>query len=100
MTTEYYDTKQSVEEYIHLAKDVNGLELIQKLKTYLPLKSKLLELGTGPGTDWHMLSKDFDTVGSDDSNEFLHHLNSKYPAGTFEALDAITIKTDQKFDGI
>ena len=38
MTAGYYKTKESVEEYIKLAKDVNGGELIEKLKKFLPPK--------------------------------------------------------------
>jgi hypothetical protein len=42
----YYKTKESVAKCIRLAKDVNGGELIEKLKGFLPSKSKLLEIGT------------------------------------------------------
>jgi hypothetical protein len=34
MSKEYYKTKESVSEYIKLAKDVSGLELIEKLKDF------------------------------------------------------------------
>lgn len=100
MPTDYYNTKESVNEYIRLAKDVHGGELINKLKKFLPSKSKLLELGSGPGTDWNMLIEDYKVVGSDNSSEFLSHLNTKYPTGHFIELDAITLKTGEKFDGI
>ena len=100
MTTDYYKTKESVEEYIKLAKDVNGVVLIDKLKEFLSAKSNLLEIGTGPGTDWNILKGDFEVVGSDNSKEFLNHLISKNPTGKFLELDAITLKTDEKFDGI
>jgi len=100
MTTNYYKTKESVEEYIRLAKDVNGAELIKKLKEFLPLKSSLLEIGTGPGTDWNLLVEDYEVVGSDNSHEFLSHLISSNPKGRFIDLDAITLSTDEKFNGI
>jgi len=100
MTKKYYKTKESVEEYIRLAKDVNGGELIEKLKEFLPSESTLLEIGTGPGTDWSILKGDYEVVGSDNSPEFLKHLNAKYPNGAFLELDAITLHTNQKFDGI
>jgi len=96
----YYKTKESVDEYIKLAKDVNGGELIEKLKVYLPPNSSLLEIGTGPGTDWNILKKDYTVVGSDNSQEFLSHLASKNPKGRFLELNAITLKTTEKFDGI
>ena len=39
MGKEYYKTKKSVREYIELAKDVDGAELIEKLMQILPLNS-------------------------------------------------------------
>ncbi|MGB0525459.1 MAG: class I SAM-dependent methyltransferase, partial [Flammeovirgaceae bacterium] len=98
--TDYYKTKESVEEYIQLAKDVNGSELIEKLKHFLPLNASLLELGTGPGTDWNILINDYSVVGSDNSLAFLNHLMAANPAGRFIELDAVTLNTDEKFDGI
>ena len=100
MTGDYYNTKESIEEYIRLAKDVNGVELIKKLKNFLPLNSTLLEIGTGPGTDWNILNQDYNVTGSDNSTEFLNHLSSVNPKGNFFELDAITIQTNRKFDGI
>jgi len=100
MAGDYYKTRESVEEYIKLAKDVNGGELIEKLKSFLPPKATLLELGSGPGTDWNILKQDFEVVGSDNSREFLNHLIMNHPDGKFLELDAITLNTEQKFDGI
>lgn len=100
MTASYYKTKASVEEYIELAKDVSGAQLIERLKKYLPSNSSLLEIGTGPGTDWNILKGVYEVVGSDNSQEFLSHLTSKNPTGRFIELDAITLNTDSKFDGI
>ncbi len=48
MKGRYYETRESVEEYISMAKDVNGKQLITKLNAYLPLNSFLLEIGSGP----------------------------------------------------
>lgn len=100
MKGEYYKTKESVEEYIKLAKDINGKLLIEKLKQILPSNSKILEIGSGPGTDWNILNEFYEVIGSDNSNEFMNHLVSKNPKGEFLELDAITLKTDEKFDGI
>lgn len=100
MKGDYYKTKESVEEYIKMAKDVNGKLLIEKLKQILPSQSTLLEIGSGPGTDWKILHKFYDVTGSDNSNEFLNHLISKNPNGKFIELDATSLKTDMKFDGI
>jgi len=83
-----------------LAKDVNSLELINKLRKELKENSKLLEIGSGPGTDWQLLSNYYETTGSDFSEEFLNHLQRKFQDGDFLQLDASTLKTTQKFDGI
>ncbi|MGI9551314.1 MAG: class I SAM-dependent methyltransferase [Aurantibacter sp.] len=96
----YYHTKESVEEYILLAKDVDGKQLIEKLKRVLLEQSALLELGSGPGTDWKILSESYSVTGSDNSTEFLNHIRSKNPKGKFLELDAVTLETDKKFDGI
>jgi len=100
MNGDYYKTKESVEEYIELAKDVNGAELIEKLKQVLPTNSILLEIGSGPGSDWKILNEFYNVIGSDNSTEFLNHLIAKNPKGAFLELDAITLKTVKKFDGI
>lgn len=51
MHEDYYHNEESVSEYIKLAKDVSDKELIDQLIPVLPENSKLLELGSGPGTD-------------------------------------------------
>ena len=100
MEGEYYKTKESVKEYIRLAKDVSGKQLIEKLNSILAPNSVLLEIGSGPGTDWKILNESYNVIGSDNSIEFLHHLIDKNPNGEFVELDAISLKTDKIFDGI
>ena len=100
MEESYYRTKESVAEYIKLSKDVNGLELTKILRKYLPVDSTLLEIGSGPGSDWIILKEYYDVTGSDFSAEFIEHLMAENPNGEFQALNAITLDTDKKFDGI
>ena len=100
MNGDYYKTKASAEEYIRLAKDVSGAQLIAQLKPVLSAGSSLLEIGSGPGTDWTILNESYEVTGSDNSKEFLKHLNRENPNGKFLELDATTLKVDQKFDGI
>jgi trans-aconitate methyltransferase len=100
MENEYYKNEESVKEYINLAKDVNGGKLIDELKQHLQTNATILELGSGPGTDWNILQKNYSTTGSDFSNQFLNHLKLKNPLGEFLKLDASTLITDKKFDGI
>ena len=90
MKSEYYHTKDSVEEYIRLAKDVNGGDLIRQLAEVLPANSSVLELGSGPGTDWEILNRSFRVTGSDLSREFLRHLQARFPGGDFLEVDAVT----------
>ena len=100
MKNKYYHTKESVEEYIKLAKDVDSRELIEKFKRVLPKESLVLEIGSGPGTDWKILSTIFRVVGSDRSTLFIEYLRNNYRSGEFIVLDAITLDTQIKFDGI
>ena len=100
MSGDFYKTQESVKEYIHLAKGVNGGELIEQLKQVLTQHSTVLEIGSGPGTDWEILNKFYSGIGSDFSSEFLNHLRQKNPTGKFLNLDAITLNTEHKFDGI
>lgn len=100
MKDPYYHTQESVDEYIQLSEGVNGSSLIQKLKSLLPEDSTVLEIGSGPGTDWQILNKTYQVTGSDNSIAFMNHLKAKNPEGLFLDLDAVTLKTDQTFDGI
>lgn len=100
MSEKYYHTKESVDEYIQLAKDVNGQEHINQLIKYLEKGSSVLELGSGPGKDWDILNKTYQVVGSDYSKEFLAHLKAKYPNHEFIQLDASNLRTNLTFDGI
>ncbi len=96
----YYKTKESVDEYTRLAEGYNGLQLIEKLKKLLPKNSSLLEVGSGPGSDFKILDEIYNVTGSDNSIEFLKCLITKYPTSTFLELDAVTLDTNNVYDGI
>jgi len=100
MSVEYYKLKESVDEYIRLAEGFNGDQIIKKLKRFLPAGSYLLEIGSGPGTDWKNLNQYYEVVGSDYSVEFLKRLKTTHPNANFIELNATTLKTDKKFTGI
>ncbi len=100
MSTDYYRSKESVEGYLKAAADVDSKALIEQLKAFLPAGSSLLELGSGPGTDWRILNETYKVAGSDYSEEFLNHLKAENPDGEFHQLDAITLETELRFDGI
>lgn len=100
MKSNYYKSKESVEEYIKSAKGVDGSQLIEKLNKYLPSGSVLLEIGSGPGTDFKILKGNYSVVGSDYSEEFVSRLINSNKGDEFLSLDAITLDTDKKFHGI
>lgn len=100
MESPYYLSKKSVAEYIEAAKDFNGAALIEKLKKYLPPGSSLLELGSGPGSDFKILKEHYNCVGSDFSHEFLEHLKHRFPGDQFLQLEAQSLKTNENFAGI
>ncbi len=75
----------------------------KSLKSYLrflPANSDVLEIGTGPGTDWQILKQHYKITGSDNSPEFLKRLHASFPDGAFLLIDASTIMCNLKFDGI
>lgn len=96
----YYHTRESVKEYIKAAEGHNGALIIEELIKFLPEHSHVLEIGSGPGTDWQILKKNYKITGSDNSSEFLNHLNVSFPDGDFLLLDASTLETAGKFEGI
>ena len=100
MSANYYHTKETVDEYIKMAEGHSGVDLIERLRKFLPENSTLLELGTGPGTDWKILCSNYEVTGSDNSVEFLERLRKKEPTADFLELDAVSIEIDKKFDGI
>lgn len=100
MNQKYYQTKETVDEYIRMAKDVSGAQLIEKLRDFLPANASLLEIGSGPGTDFQLLKQEYRVVGSDFSDEFLNRLRNQNRADEFLNLDAISLETEKKFDGI
>ena len=96
----YYHTKESAEEYIRMARGHDGKEIIVLLKEFLPAHSSLLEIGSGPGTDWALLKAIYKVIGSDNSQEFLKHLMATYPEGEFLLLDASTLDTSLKLGSV
>lgn len=100
MSDTYYSQPESVQEYIQLAKDVSGQQIIDAFQNYLPALSTLLELGSGPGTDFEILNKMYSVTGSDLSEPFLTHLMERFPRQEFKKLDAVTLDIDRTFRGI
>lgn len=93
---EFYKTKESVEQYVKSAEGFDGKVLIDKFTKHLTSKATVLEIGSGPGKDLEILSKnpDYKVIGSDNSEEFISYLQNKYSIGSFLKLEADTLETD------
>lgn len=101
MSTSYYHTKESVEEYIKLSVGYDGSFLINKLKSYLADGARILELGSAEGKDIILLKTlGYQVTGSDCSEVFLDLLRRKHPDLKLLHLDAATIETNDCFDSI
>lgn len=96
----FYDHQHNVEEYIKMAKGVDGRELIAILKSFLPNAATVLELGMGPGKDFELLSQSFRVTGSDNSKVFLERYRRTNPEADLVLLDAVTMDIDRRFDCI
>ena len=96
----FFDTEKGVNEYIKMAEGYDGRALIKIFKNYLRKDSKVLELGMGPGKDLDILGENFVVTGSDNSSVFLEKYREKNPKADLMLLDAVTLNTDRKFDGI
>ena len=96
----FFDTEKGVGQYIKMAEGYDGAELIRILQKYLPANSTVLELGTGPGKDLDILKKSYTVTGSDNSQVFLDKYREKHQDADLLLLDAVTVKTERRFDCI
>ena len=96
MIEDYYKTDKGADEYIKMAEGINGNLLIQKFKNFLPPNSQILEIGSGPGSDWEILNKYFEVTGSDNSVPFLNRLNIKFPNADFSSNSGIQFRTPHR----
>ncbi len=96
----YYHQEKNIEEYIQMAKGYNGQKLITELLKHLPQDSRVLEIGMGPGTDLTILGQHYKVTGSDYSEMFLNRCRKTYSNADLLVLDAVTLETDLKYQGI
>lgn len=96
----YYDKQQNVDHYIRMAMGCDGKLLIDVLRRYLPEGSTVLELGMGPGADLLILNEYYEVTGSDSSALFVERFRQQFPLIDVKLLDAITMDTDERYDGI
>jgi trans-aconitate methyltransferase len=96
----YYDTDETVEEYIKMAEGIDGRELVDALRSHLPIGATVLELGMGPGKDLEILGESFQATGSDSSRVFVERYRQAHPKADLMVLDAASMDTDRRFDAI
>jgi SAM-dependent methyltransferase len=96
----YYDDPANVDNYIKIAAGFDGRELISLLGGHLPIGSRVLELGMGPGKDLDILSNSYAATGSDMSRAFIDRYRMQNPDADLLRLDALTLDTDRQFDAI
>ena len=96
----FYDEEKTAREYIAMAEGYDGSDLIAALSQHLPEGASVLEIGMGPGTDLDILRKTYRATGSDSSRFFIDLYRQKQPDADLMELDAVTLKTELKFDCI
>jgi len=96
----YYDDPKNVREYLDMAEGVDGRALVEVLAHHLSAGSTVLELGMGPGKDLTFLSASYRATGSDSAQLFLDLYQEAHPDADLLLLDAVTIDTARRFDGI
>ena len=83
-----------------MCEGTDGKKVIDILKKHLKENSTVLELGMGPGKDLDILKKNYNAVGSDNSQEFLSIYAENNKDTQLLLLGAVTINTKKKFDCI
>ena len=96
----FYDSPENVEQYVSMADGYDGRALIEEMRRYLEPGSDVLEIGMGPGVDLDILGRWFNATGSDNSDVFLQRYLSTHPGASVLNMDASTLETDLRFDGI
>ncbi len=82
--------------------DLSDTPYIDKFLSFLPVSSKILEVGCGPGQFVkYLLNKGYQAQGVDLSEEMIHIAKSKVPEGKFQVMDMRKLDfKDKIFDGM
>ncbi|RKF17409.1 class I SAM-dependent methyltransferase [Alginatibacterium sediminis] len=97
---DYYDDPKNVEDYIRMCQGYDGSELYAELAKLLPEQSRLLELGSGGGSDLGHLSNHYQVTGSDLSDAFLDHCRAAFPHLSFLKLNATQLDLNERYECI
>lgn len=96
----FFMKKENVDKYIEMIEDYDGTWLLNKLGEFLKLGASLLELGMGAGKDLDILSRNYNVIGSDNSEIFLDRYRKLNTGIKVINLDAIEMNIYEKFDCI
>ena len=96
----FFDTEEGVRQYLEMAEGYDGRDLVAAFEAHLPAGSSVLELGMGPGKDLDLLRSAFAVTGSDASTAFLDLYKKTHPDADLLQLDAVTLETERRFDGL
>ncbi len=96
----FYDNEETANQYIAMAEGYDGKLLIAVMLGYVPNGAGVLEIGMGPGVDLDLLSEHYQATGSDNFEFFVDRYRDAHPGADLLVLDAVTLKTDRKFDCI
>ena len=98
---DYWEDRANVESYAALVAGTDGAAHVARLSEWLPAAAAVLELGMGTGADLALLARHFARVtGSDRSRAFLQRYRARHPDADLLRLDAVTLETERRFDGI
>lgn len=99
-TINFYDDPENVKKYIQMCKGYDGNNLYKLLSKSLPVKSSLLELGSGAGLDIEYLKRVYSVTGSDLSDAFLSVCEEKHPDVPFLKLNVKKLELNALYDCI
>ncbi len=97
-TIEFYD--RSVEEYIENTKNLQGRKWLEKFISYLPKKSRVLDLGCAYGRDCKFfVNKGFEAHGVDLSPKMIEKAKSLVKGASFQVMDMLDLKFPSGYFG-
>ena len=96
----FFDEEAGIKQYLEMVEGVDGKRWVDLLAKFLSPGATVLELGMGPGKDLDLLAERYVATGSDSSQLFLDRYRTLHPQADLLKLDAVTIDTDRRFDGI
>ncbi len=96
----FFDNADNAKFYMDMIKDDLNKTLVNHAIKYFDKTMKVLELGSAAGHDLKILDEYVEVVGSDNAEPFIRHLKDTFYDLRILRLDAVTMDTHKKFDGI